>query len=388
VLRPIEARRAYRHVMRQLRFVSVDEDHAIVQTADGAEQFSLLIDTALRDAVRTDLPRHAAGPASEPARIGPREIQMRVRAGESPDELAVDSGTSLERILRFAGPVLEERNRIAGEARRARARRSTTEGQTVVFGEAVDERFGAYGIGADTVSWDARRREDGQWVIIANWIGGEAERQAEWAFDRSTRSVTPSDETAADLLSDKPIRALVTAEPGRANLMAAPPLVPGIVAFPARPDAHTGPLPQVDEVFDQEAASPDAPRRTGATKPFAPAAAPMPSPAPPAGPAASVPSASIPPAPVPSASVPPVSVPSAAVEPPADELEAPPLPLRLADPVDAPEGAARDGMTAPLPRLTNLGVAGRIEETEEQRAERARIPSWDDILLGVRRKRD
>jgi hypothetical protein len=362
--------------MRQLRFVSVDEDHAIVQTADGAEQFSLLIDTALRDAVRTDVPRHAVGPASDSARIGPREIQMRVRAGESPDELAVESGTSLERILRFAGPVLDERGRIAGEARRARARRSTTEGQTVVFGEAVDERFGAYGIDADTVTWDARRREDGQWVIIASWIGGEAEREAEWAFHLGTRTVTPSDDTAADLLSDKPIRALVTAEPGRANLMAAPPLVPGIVAFPARPDAHTGPLPQVDDVFDQEAANPDEPRRAGAAAPTPPAAAATPSPAPPA--------------PVPSSPIPPVPAPpvSAVIEPPADELEAPPLPLRLADPVDAPEGAARDGMTAPLPRLTNLGVAGRIEETEEQRAERARIPSWDDILLGVRRKRD
>jgi len=385
--------------MRQLRFVSVDEDHAIVQTADGAEQFSLLIDTALRDAVRTDLPRHAAGAGSEPARIGPREIQMRVRAGESPDELAVESGTSLERILRFAGPVLEERVRIAGEARRARARRSTTEGQTVVFGEAVDARFGAYGIDADSVSWDARRRDDGQWVIIAGWIGGEAERQAEWAFHLGTRTVTPSDDTAADLLSDKPVRALVTAEPGRANLMAAPPLVPGIVAFPARADAHTGPLPQVDEVFDQEAANPDAPRRSGAAGSIPPAAAPMPAPhapgapmsAPPvsaasvvsavsspSGPSASGPSASGPSAPVP-----------AAAEPPADELEAPPLPLRLADPVGDPDGGpARDGMTAPLPRLTNLGVAGRIGETDEQRAERARIPSWDDILLGVRRKRD
>lgn len=379
--------------MRQLRFVSVDEDHAIVQTADGAEQFSLLIDTALRDALRTDLPRHAVTPA-EPSRIGPREIQMRVRAGESPDELAVESGASLERILRFAGPVLEERGRIAGEARRARARRSTTEGQAVVFGEAVDERFGAYGIDPDAVSWDARRREDGQWVIIANWIGGEAERQAEWAFHLGTRTVTPSDDTAADLLSDKPIRALVTAEPGRAHLLAAPPLVPGIVAFPARPDASTGPLPHVDEVFDQEAANPDAPRRAGAIAPYSPATAPAP----------------VPPAPAPSASAPP-TVPSdlaaadlAAAdlaasdlaasglsdsEPAAEELDAPPLPLHLADPVGQPEGGpARDGMTVPLPRLTNLGVANRIEETEEQRAERARIPSWDDILLGVRRKRD
>jgi hypothetical protein len=42
----------------------------------------------------------------------------------------------------------------------------------------------------------------------------------------------------------------------------------------------------------------------------------------------------------------------------------------------------------PVPQIKNLGVAHRGEESEQERAERARIPSWDDILLGVRRKRD
>ena len=304
--------------MRQLRFVKQgdDPDHAILETSDAGEQFLLLVDTALRDAFRSDLPRlHASAP--EPAeRISPREIQMRVRAGEAPGELAEQNEITLERVMRFAAPVMAERIRIADEARRGRARRTTTDGQAVVFGDAVDERFAAHGIDPATVRWDARRREDGQWIVSASWLGGEAERAAEWSFQLGSRSLAPLDDTAADLLSDRPI-----------HPVSPPPLAPGVLAFPAMPDALTSPLtgppPTRDDVFDQEAGT-DA------------------------------------------------------------DYHAPPLPLRL------PEQPARsrDGGTAPMPRVTNLGVAHREDETEDQRAERARIPSWDDIMLGVRRKGD
>jgi hypothetical protein len=35
--------------------------------------------------------------------------------------------------------------------------------------------------------------------------------------------------------------------------------------------------------------------------------------------------------------------------------------------------------------VRNLGVSKR-EETDEERAARARVPSWDDILLGIKRR--
>jgi hypothetical protein len=46
------------------------------------------------------------------------------------------------------------------------------------------------------------------------------------------------------------------------------------------------------------------------------------------------------------------------------------------------------GPNGAVPNLTDLGIAHRDEESEEQKAERARIPSWDNILMGVRRKGD
>lgn len=269
--------------MRELRLVGpgADSEHIVVETVEGDEQFNLRTDD-LRRFVPDEKPQAAPAQAMT---IPPREIQRRVRAGEQPNALAEEAGVPIDRVLLFAAPVLDERTRLAGEARRARARRSTPDGQLVNFGEAVDERFSAHGIDPAAVEWDAYRHEDGQWVVSAGWRGGEAERCAEWSFSLVSRTVTPLDETAADLLSDRPIRPVVSAVPEHQS---APPT--------STPDAITGPLP------------------------FA------------------------------------LDRPAAGDEELFDPAEAPPLRV--------------------------------VEETEEQKAARARIPSWDDILLGVRRKRD
>jgi len=333
--------------MRELRLLRRDADGGslLLEAVAGEEQFHLPVNDVLRKVLHEDGPTETpAAPAATGARpvdasplpISPRDIQLRVRSGEDPQEIADEFGVEVDRVLRFAGAVVEERARIAGEARRARARRNDT--HTVYFGEAVDERYAAHGIVPTMVTWDSYRREDGEWIIVARWEGGEGEHEAEWIFQRTSRMVTPIDETATDLLSDRPIRPVAKPNANtRPALSVAPPLAPGVVAFPPMPDARTGPVPVVDEVFDQESTL-DAPRFTPPTsQPIAPAA----------------------------------------VAEPTLDFDAPPLPLGIVDPPAPP-------ITA-LPRLTNLGVTRR-DETDDERAARARIPSWDDILLGVRPK--
>lgn len=344
--------------MRGLRFVTLGEGGAelLLASADGDEHYVLPVDEHLRQALSRPVPVRQAAPDAEgepvaadpggtpadfaPAQvvaapITPREIQVRVRAGESPEDIAGAHDMPLERVMRFAGAVVDERIRIAEEARRARARRTGAEGdegKLLLFGEAVDARFRAHGIDPESVSWDSRRREDGEWLVIARWLGGEATHTAEWQFSRASRSVTPLDETATDLLSDRPIRPVLPPEAPALALSMAPPLVPGIVAFPPMPDAETGPVPRVDDVFDQEAA-PEGPRDV---PPLAPAASAL-------------------------------------------DFDAPPLPLGITDPDTRPSAAQGSGIRR------NLGVSRR-DETEEERAARARVPSWDDILLGIKRR--
>ncbi|MBE7188348.1 MAG: hypothetical protein INR67_08690, partial [Jatrophihabitans endophyticus] len=63
------------------------------------------------------------------------------------------------------------------------------------------------------------------------------------------------------------------------------------------------------------------------------------------------------------------------------EFEEPPLPLGIVDPATRPGAAGR------LSSVRNLG-GGKQQESDEERAARVKVPSWDDILLGVRRKQD
>ncbi|MBV9593135.1 MAG: DUF3071 domain-containing protein [Actinobacteria bacterium] len=388
--------------MRELRYVGPgdDADHVVIESDDGDEQFNLHITDDFRALIRSDLPR-LADIQSEPVEVSlrPREIQMRVRAGESPQTLADEAGVAIERVLRFATPVLEERARITNEARRGRARRvSGADGQMVDFGESVDTRFAAHGIEPSSVEWDSARRDDGVWVVSASWQGGESRRVARWAFALGQRLITPMDETAADLLSDRPIRPIVH-------------IVPEFVA-PSNgvtPDEQTGPLPNAarDAFFDQHAHATDSPSNASSLAPSNPPpiarvlnvgrppniSRPAPEAAnghapeaanghAPEAPQNHAPEASAGHAPqasgedasdaqngnLPTAQ--PNSYPAAGHSDEAD-TDTPALPLRLADPVP--------GVEYPTPRPA---------ETDEQKAERARIPSWDDILLGVRRKRD
>lgn len=344
--------------MRALRFVTLGAggSELLLTSPEGEEHFVLPIDDGLREALQVEPRRPSPNrpPAAEestpdatadrsaapivtsevrPAPISPREIQVRVRAGESPENVAAEFGMPLDRVMRFAAAVLDERTRIAGEARRARARRtgSDGEGKLLMFGEAVDDRFRAHGIDPESVTWNARRRDDGEWLVAAQWLGGESTHAAEWQFSRVARNVTPLDDTASDLLSDRPIRPVVPPEPPRPSLAAAPPLAPGIVAFPPMPDAETGPVPRIDDVFDQEAPA-EGPRDV---PPLVPASA------------------------------------SAALD-----FDEPPLPLGIAD--------AEPTAAQPTGIRRNLGVSRR-EETDDERAARARVPSWDDILLGIKR---
>ncbi|MCW2541026.1 MAG: hypothetical protein JWN95_2751 [Frankiales bacterium] len=198
--------------MRQLRLVGPGDDGMLVlESDDGAEQFMLPVSPALRIASAEPEPVRAttAGP-NEPEGIRPRDIQIRVRAGEDPQAIADESGTSLERIMRFAYPVLQERIRVVDEARRSRAR--GTGGTHVLFGELAETGFAAHGIDVSKIEWNALRRPDGGWSVLASVPGPRLDDDtpvvAKFSLVLTSRTVSALNDVAADLLSGHPIRAL------------------------------------------------------------------------------------------------------------------------------------------------------------------------------------
>ena len=125
--------------------------------------------------------------------LSPREIQARVRAGESPAVIAAETGWPLDRVERYAEPPLAERAFIAAQAQLAEVRRS---GSPVLLAETVAIAMERAGRDADEVEWDAWRREDGRWIVTATAPGAAAT----WTYDVAGRTVHPLDDSARRLM--------------------------------------------------------------------------------------------------------------------------------------------------------------------------------------------
>jgi hypothetical protein len=178
--------------MAQLRLVGVSEDgERLVLTDDDGVQHTIVIDERLRAGVNGHLSRLGQLTMALESRISPREIQNRVRSGESAEHVADSAGVPLERVLRFVGPVLREREHIADQARRARLAGSS--GPTSLLGDLVARAASRRDVDPDDVDWDSARREDQTWVVTTTWPDGTT---AMWALDLLRHQATPLDAAA------------------------------------------------------------------------------------------------------------------------------------------------------------------------------------------------
>ncbi len=78
----------------------------------------------------------------------------------------------------------------------------------------VDGRLAQHGVDAEKISWDAYRRDDGTWRIVATWPSGKATAQAVWELDKTRQNVTPHDDMAQYLCTERPTPILGQDPPG------------------------------------------------------------------------------------------------------------------------------------------------------------------------------
>src|SRR5690606_21123822 len=107
-----------RTTMRELELDGIHDDgeHLLLVDSDG-ERYTLRIDRALRAAVRSDRPALNMIQAADSTPVRPREIQAMLRSGRSAEDIADASEIPLERVRRYEGPVLAEREWTASRAR-------------------------------------------------------------------------------------------------------------------------------------------------------------------------------------------------------------------------------------------------------------------------------
>lgn len=181
--------------MRDLRLIGVHEDgqHLLLADAEGG-RFRLPLDEPLRAAARRDRARLGQLQIEIEGGMRPREVQALVRRGLSAEEVADRAGWTLEKVRRFEGPILAEREHVA---RRARQCAVGTRGPGPVTLETrVAQRLRDRGVDADGIEWDSARDADGVWQLTMSFAAGGRQRSAAWVYEPLGGSVTPTNDEA------------------------------------------------------------------------------------------------------------------------------------------------------------------------------------------------
>ncbi|MEU3888577.1 septation protein SepH [Streptomyces sp. NPDC029041] len=343
--------------MPELRVVAVSNDgtRLVLKAADSTE-YTLPIDERLRAAVRGDRPRLGQIEIEVESHLRPRDIQARIRAGATAEEVAQMAGIPVDRVRRFEGPVLAERAFMAERARKTPVRRPG-ENSGPPLGEAVQERLLLRGADKDTVQWDSWRRDDGTWeVLLVYRVAGEP-HSASWTYDPPRRLVQAVDDEARSLI-------------GETDDLSAPepsfPFVPRIARLPRdrpldRPERERPSLPaQASEPIEETTGERDS--LTSLLE-----------------------------------AVPSFRGDLVVPELPPAETEEEPVVVAEVEEEEPPASAASAGSAYAdvlMPRSVGshrdrlIGATDRQAEADGVRpGRRAAVPSWDEIVFGTRRKK-
>lgn len=213
--------------MTDLTPVRLSQDGTkLILVSERGVEFDVLIDERLRSVLRGDQTRLVQVEKKMESSLRPRDIQNRIRSGESADELAAASGTDVSRIMVYAAPVLAERAHVAQTAQKSSLRRgradATMAGRTL--GEAVGVRLEQLGVPVENVEWDAWRRADGRWTVVADFATSGSPRRAIFTHDVPGRFAIADNDEARILtgeLSDA-TESDVPAPPSARRLSAVP----------------------------------------------------------------------------------------------------------------------------------------------------------------------
>jgi hypothetical protein len=202
--------------MQDLQLIGVHEDgeHLLLVAGDGG-RFRIRVDEPLRAAIRHDRPRLGQLQIEIDGGLRPRDVQALIRAGASAEEAASRAGWSIDKVHRYEGPILAEREHVTGLARDARLRgrgSDSSAGNAPTLSARVAQRLQVRGVDASGASWDSWRAEEGPWTVVLTFAAGGRQRQASWSFDPADRTVSAVDDEArwlseAEQLAEGPIPA-------------------------------------------------------------------------------------------------------------------------------------------------------------------------------------
>ena len=188
--------------MQQLHFVELDEGGRLVLSTEDGTRYAVPVDDRLRAALRPR-PTTATSDRSSTG-VTLRVVQSMIRAGQSAEEVASSTGWEVERVRRYEGPVLAEREHVIGLAQRAAVRAQGRTDGSHALGDRVQERLGRRDVDLGEVAWTAARSTThGPWTVQVIFSAGGRERRGAWHYDVQTRGLEALDDEARWLSEDE-----------------------------------------------------------------------------------------------------------------------------------------------------------------------------------------
>lgn len=161
---------------------------------------------AASPAALTDQESVKAAATQEAEPLSPREIQQRIRAGASVEQVARESGNAFSRIRTYGYPVLAERGWMAQQAQAVEVwvggpdlySDVVEDGGPSTLGLLAGHRLAEIGVDGSSLEWDAWRGEQGGWTVAARFsvagLTGLPTREqppALWSFRPAGRHLEP-----------------------------------------------------------------------------------------------------------------------------------------------------------------------------------------------------
>ena len=183
----------------RLKGRSDDGNELRLESKDGTN-FLLPIDDELRALVNQ--PRLlVVAHAEEQSLLTVKEVQSRLRGGESIDSIVRTSDWSPQKVEKFSGPIMQERAYVIGLALAAQLRR---EKHSPTLSDATISQLAPRGVEMTLVEWNTWRLPDGSWNIILFYPTKDGSiSEANWTFNLSNRSLDALDQGAAWIAGDE-----------------------------------------------------------------------------------------------------------------------------------------------------------------------------------------
>ena len=135
--------------------------------------------------------------------LSPREIQARLRAGRSIQQVAREAGVEEEWVARWAAPIAAEQAQVVERAQALTMEKGRVGPSAVSLGESVRWNMADRGIvftdAGWTGSWDAYHLRSNSWMVRFTYVYRRATHQAEWEVDTRDAVVVSRNRQATEL---------------------------------------------------------------------------------------------------------------------------------------------------------------------------------------------